>query len=989
MTADERTILVVGGGIAGTAIALHIAGAGHRAIVIDEAPVVGGALLLLDKTYPTDSCGVCFMAPDPPAVCPFLECERNPLIEIRPSTQLVGLKGDAGAFEAEISISPRFVDPQRCNACGECSAVCPVDVQAGHLGAGWLNEKRKAIYLPFPQSVPMAYVLDAAACNRCGDCMKVCPRGAIDLEQQARQEIIHADAIVLSPGFGPNDAHVRGSYGYGEYSNVISSLEYERMLSTSSPSRGRPVRPSDGQDARRVAIVQCAGSRDRSCGVPYCSSACCMIAAKQASLTKQRAPEAEVTVFTMDVRAAGRGYERYLAGVKELPGVVYRRSLISGVKLDPQTASLSLQFAEGGRAATETFDLVILDVGMVVPQAIQQMAQGCGIEIDTYGFAVTTGQAPVDSSRPGVFVAGSFREPKDVATTVAEAISAAARALQAAGAAPRPVEDLPAGQGVERSFYDAPILGVFLDGSNPDLAEAIDIEELATAIAEMPDVAVVAKDSSERKVAQAIAKHHLTHVIIGSVSARRGRDDCPWVAGVPVTRVGLGATDVFVHQDNPAAAQGKAVELIRMAVQAARYARPQTVQGKMPEQRALVVGGDVAGLMAAHTLSAMGIQTDLIVADREIGLGWESRAAEASWLDAIRKQIAGDTRITTHTASRLIRCGGTAGQMVSTIATADGEIELVHGAAVLALGARENRPAGFDLEERANVITQGELGQLAKSWAEAGSQARIPASIAMLQCAGMRDAQHLYCSRTCCIDALRNALAVKELAPATQIAVVFRDIVTPGFSEDLYQRAREMGILFLRHAAEHPPQLEDGSLSILDDVLGEEVFLKPELIVLSTGIVPHEDNRALADMMGLELDGDGFLSPINMKSQPLDFARPGIYMAGLVGGPATLEEVLEQGLAAGLRAGLFLGRPLLTPSTVARVDERICVGCGVCVTNCPVEARHIDLDEGVAKVDTWLCLGCGVCAAVCPNGASSIALYEAGGVLSAINAALG
>jgi heterodisulfide reductase subunit A len=326
MAEEARTILVVGGGIAGTTAALHIADAGHRALLIDEAPVLGGSLILLDKTFPTDSCGVCFLAPNPPAICPFLECADNSLIEIRTLTRLARLEGKPGAFQATLSSGPRYVDPERCTACGKCAEACSVTVDAGMLGAAWLNETHKAIYLPCPQAVPPSYVVDPAACTHCTECQPACPNDAIHLDQHPETTVVDVDAVILAPGFGPNAAHVRGAYGYGEYQNVITGLEFERMLSTSSPTHGQPVRPSDGRHAQRIAIIHCVGSRDLSCGVPYCSSACCMIAAKHASLSKQRSPNAAVTVYTMDVRAAGRGYEHYLADLRLRHGVTYRRS---------------------------------------------------------------------------------------------------------------------------------------------------------------------------------------------------------------------------------------------------------------------------------------------------------------------------------------------------------------------------------------------------------------------------------------------------------------------------------------------------------------------------------------------------------------------------------------------------------------------------------------------------------------------------------------
>lgn len=983
MTGEARTILVVGGGIAGTAAALHITGAGHRALLIDEAPTLGGALILLDKTFPTDSCGVCFMAPDPPAICPFLECERDPAVEIRSLTRLSALEGEPGAFRATLDTAPRYVDASRCTACGLCADVCPEVAGAGLLGSEWLGESHKAIYQPFPQAIPPTYVIDPVACTRCGQCVEVCPHGAIDLCAQPTTEVVEVAAVILAPGFGPNNARVRGAYGYGEYPNVITSLEYERMLSTSSPSRGFPVRPSDGQPAQRIAIVHCVGSRDRLLGVPYCSSGCCMIAAKHASLTKRRMPAAEVTVFTMDVRAAGRTYERYLANVKAQPGVTYRRSLISGIKLEPTTQRLMLQYAEGGRSLTEPFDLVVLEVGMIVPPSVREMAEQVGIELNEYGFAVTSPHQPVATSRPGVFVAGAFREPKDVPATAAEATAAAAQALLLAGGhwAAEPAHD---GHRVaERNLYDRPRVGVFFDTTDQEMMQALDLTSLAEQVGQLTDVVHVGLGAEEDNLCAAVAEYQLTHVVIGGRSARRNGHYSATVAGVPVTPVALGATDAFVHLFWPALANQKALELIGMAVEQARWVNPRPVKIDMPEPCALVLGGGVAGLTAAQTLSGLGFATHLVERHNRLAGEWHDDLP--GWLSELIARVEADPQITVHLNSSISAFQRKAGHLITTLSTPEGAQSIEHGALVVAVGAANYEPAGFERTE-GGVILQSELSRWIARWKVEGG---LPSSIAMIQCAGTRDAEHPYCSKTCCVDALRNALAIKQIAPQTRIVVVFRDMVTPGFNEELYSEARREGVLFLRYTPDKPPQIEGQKVLVHDDVLDEDVALDAELVVLSSGIVPRPDTLELAQMLGVPLDADGFFKPLNVKSQIMDLPYPGLYLAGLAGGPATLEETIEQGIGAGLRAGLFLSRGIQSPIMLATVDERICSGCGLCVEVCPVDARSLDAERGVAQVDPLLCVGCGTCAAVCPNGAAGQAMYEARGILNALDAALG
>jgi heterodisulfide reductase subunit A len=983
MTREAQTILVVGGGIAGTAAALHITGAGHRVLLIDEAPTLGGALILLDKTFPTDSCGVCFMAPDPPAICPFLECERDPAVEIRPLTRLSALEGEPGTFRATLDTAPRHVDASRCTACGLCVDVCPETAGTGWLSSSWLGECHKAIYQPFPQAVPPTFVIDPVACTRCGRCVEVCPHDAIDLSAQPASEVVEVAAVILTPGFGPNNARVRGAYGYGEYPNVITSLEYERMLSTSSPSRGLPVRPSDGQPAQRIAIVHCVGSRDRLLGVPYCSSGCCMIAAKHASLTKRRAPAAEVAVFTMDVRAAGRTYERYLAGVKSQKGVTYRRSLVSGVKLDPTTQRLLLQYAENGRSLTEPFDLVVLEVGMIVPAGVREMAERIGIQLNEYGFAATVPHVPTATSRPGVFVAGAFREPKDVPATAAEATAAAAQALTLIGG-PRTIEPAPEGQKVvTRSLYDQPRVGVFFDTSDQEMMQSLDITSLAEQAGYLADVVHVGLSVEEESLHAAVAEHHLSQVIIGGRSARRNGHYPAYIAGVPVTTVALGAADAFAHLIWPALANQKALELLGMAVEQARWAVPLPVHVQKPEPRALVLGGGVAGLMAASTLSGLGFPTHLVERHDRLGGKWEGGLPD--WLSDLVARVETDPLITVHLHSSITAFQRRPGHLITTLNTPEGECSIVHGALVVATGAAHHEPAGFGVND-SGIVLQPNLSRCISRWKTEGG---VPSSIVMIQCAGTRDADHPYCSKTCCADALRNAVTVKQIAPQTHVAIVFRDIVTPGFSEELYSEARRHGVLFLRYTPDKPPRVEGQKVVVHDDVLDEDITLDANLLVLSSGIVPHPDTPELARMLNVPLDEDGFFRPVNVKSQLMDLPYPGLYLAGLAGGPATLEESIEQGAGAGLRAALFLRRGLQSPTMLATVDERICSGCGLCVEVCPVDARTLDIERGVAQVDPLLCVGCGTCAATCPNGAAGQALYEARGILNMLDAALG
>jgi heterodisulfide reductase subunit A len=926
------------------------------------------------------------MAPETPALCPFLECEAEPRIQIRTLTRLSGLRGGPGAFTATLTTSSRQVDPERCTACGQCAAVCPEIAPAGHLRSEWLGETHAAIYLPFPQAVPRAYVIDPEACSGCGACREVCPTDAIHLNRPTTSTVEVA-SVILSPGFGPNNPRLRGAYGYEQYANVVTSLEYERMLSTSSRSGGIPFRPSDGRPANRVAIIHCAGSRDTNVGVPYCSAACCMIAAKQASLTLRRSLNAQVTLFTMDVRAAGRGYEEYVRDLKATGRVTYRRSLVSSVKLEPVTDDLRLLFAEDGRTQSEVFDLVVLQVGMVVPSSVRALAQRLGVETDAYGFACTSGTDPVATSRAGVFVAGTFREPKDVPSTAAEAMAAAAAALRVAGGAGTRAEParVPA-QG--RTPLEPPRIGVFLDSCDPELS-VLDLPAMAETIRGWQDVVCVTLACDEAAIKAAIDEHHLTHVVAGGDSGRDfgARLSCSECRAA-VTLVGLGSLALFVQADAQAARR-TALGLLRQAVEHARWSGAESSDVSRPEPRAMVLGGGVAGLLAARQLAEFGYETHVVESAADAG-GWLARGSgpEADWARALAGEVAGREHVQVHCSSELAGLQGQPGSYRAMTRGPEGETELVIGALVVATGAQPGRIVLPVAGNTTAVVSQDELESTLSEWKRRGPDpAAEPKSVVMLQCWGTRNESRPYCSRTCCTQALRSALEIRSLLPRTDVTVVYRDIVTPGLAEEWYRRARQAGVHFVRHGTAEPA-IEGGIVRVHDVVLGGEVLLPADLVVQSTGIVPADSTRATAERLGVRTGSTGFFDPVNIKSQGMDLPRPGMFLAGLAGGPATLEETIDQGVAAGLRAALYLGRAIRTSVSQARVNERICSGCGLCVEVCPMDARHLDPEKAVAVVDPWLCAGCGTCVAACPNGASDQAVYEARAVLAALDTAM-
>ncbi|MGD9001026.1 MAG: FAD-dependent oxidoreductase, partial [Anaerolineae bacterium] len=479
----NRAVLVVGAGIGGMQSALLLAEAGHQVYLLDSAPGIGGSMHLLDRTFPTNSCGLCLMLPGRAAYCPTIECDLHRNIEILPYAEVQLVTGDPGAFTVTVRRKPRYVDVELCTNCGLCAEVCPIERPHQYEGG---IDTQKAIYQPPVRAIPSAYVIDMDYCTRCGACVPICPTDAIDLEMVEREEQIEVGAVVLSPGYEPFDAGIKGEYGFGHYDNVLSSIQFERMVSISGSTGADIVRPSDGATPQRIAFIQCVGSRDPSIERGYCSSVCCMYTAKQVQVAKELRPDLHVTVFFMDIRAHGKDFDEYFDEVEATPGVNYRRAMVSSIHEYKRTGNLQLNFvAEDGSVQEEDFDMVVLSVGFEPPQGFQDLGKALGVDLNRYGFCVTDAFHPGESSQPGILVSGAFREPKDIPETVVEASAVAASAARFVGqgaslpvASDPPQEEL-AGREERNVSMEWPRVGVFLCDCRGEVGSAMDLGELS------------------------------------------------------------------------------------------------------------------------------------------------------------------------------------------------------------------------------------------------------------------------------------------------------------------------------------------------------------------------------------------------------------------------------------------------------------------------------------------------------------------------------
>jgi len=1001
---DKGSALVIGAGIAGMQSALLLAEMGTKVFLLEQGPAIGGYFPLLDKTFPTNSCGVCFMSPTPPAFCPIYECHLHDNIELLPYSEVKGVEGRGGDFKVSVIRKPRFVDPKRCTLCGACLKVCPVEVER-EFGGGL--EKRKAIYLPFPQAIPHSLVIDPQTCTRCGECKKVCGPGAIDLDMKEEQERIEAGAIVLGFGFEPFWAQKKGEYGFGRYANVLTSIQFERMLSTSSPTQGFPIRTSDGKKMERIAFIQCVGSRDPSCGQEHCSTICCMYATKQAMIAKDRSPGLAVTFFYMDIRPMGKDYERYYERAKGEYGIEYQRSAVSSVKELQQTKNLLITYVkEDGTFEEREFDAVVLSVGFTPPKTIKDLAEQMGLRLNRQGFCGTDEFNPAQTSVEGIFVGGAFRNPRDIPETVVEGSSAAAAAASflSPHRLPLPPKEYPSEGAIGEEI---PKIGVFICHCGEELKKSLSLPDLIDGakrlreVVHVEEVGLACLSDDLDLIKKRIGELGLNRLVVAGCSHREIRGAMEEMAKGMGFNPGLieyaniREQCAFVHQDHPGLATEKAMALIRMAAERARRDQPIRKGKQKVEKKGLIVGGGLAGMTASLRLAEQGFEVYLVEKEKELGgnlkesfYTLKGSDPQALLRDMIQK-VEGRESIHLYSEAEVLRSERKNGHYRTAIRYQNEEKFLDHGTLILATGGKEVSPQGYRYGEDPRVMTQRQLERMIHL--KDGALKDIHSAV-MIQCVGSRDEKHPYCSRLCCGHAVKNALRLKELNPEIKIYVLYRDVRTYGFYETYYHEARGKGVIFIRYDLENKPEvtLQGGNLqvSLFDPAMASRVTLPADRVILSTGIEPL-DNGELAKIFDVELNSDGFFMEANPKSAPLDSVDRGKFFCGLCHSPNLIEDAISQGNAAAARAATLLSKEAVEEKAYqAYVIKRLCCGCGLCVSVCPYEARAINEEEGKAEVNGALCQGCGSCVIACRNGASQQRNFEKEMNLAALDAVI-
>ncbi len=1010
--AEVGAALVIGAGVSGIRAALDLAEAGYLVTLTERAPAIGGILAKLDYQFPTDHCGMCKMLPVVGREAGSEHCMRKGLfhdnIRILPFTEVQELSGDPGAYRARLRRRARYVDPDVCVGTGKCVAVCPVDV-ADEFNQGLTS--RKAIFRPVPNNAANNYVIDAEACTRCGECVEVCPVGAIDLEARDEELTVEVDAVVIATGSGiyrPTDLDRRN---YSSSPDVVTALEFERLVSgTGCYEAGFIPRPSDGRPARKIAWLQCVGSRNPKEGRDYCSSICCMFALKEAVLAHEKGGQGiETTIFYIDLRTFGKGFHRYQEQAVAEHGVELVRTRVHSVEPAPDgTLRIRHLTPSGDRWEDRRFDLVVLSTGQVPQQATSELARMVGVEPDPHGhFPRAGGVEKVKSAKAGVYLCGSIAGLTDISDALVSGSSAAgeaAKLLARLGRRPTdPAEELPL-KPCRREVAKVQLVlcGYRKAGGGQG---GVDLSAVAGAIGARQGLVAIdviedlSGDQGLEQVQELLAASEANRVLFGGVlplGRRRQLTRLAREAGFSPQLTDL--IELREAIDEQAAVNGnrmaRIVGKLTVAIERIKASEMLAARTVPMTRRALVVGGGVAGLRAALSLADRGIPVDLVERADRLG-GWArervhytlDHLSPPALIGDFARQAEAHELIEVHLRSEVIESEGQIGGFTTRIlrrgaeqGEARGEQEKItieHGAAIIATGGTEALTDLYGHQQSDRILTQSEVeGGIASGELDA----RGWGTVVMIQCVGSRETGaglHDYCSRICCSAALKNAFKIREINPDARIVILYRDLMTYGFLEEHFTAARKAGIIFARYDRQRKPEVElrDGRpvVRFVDQVLQQPVEVAADLLALSTGVEPAAKNAAVGKAFDVPLDPDGFFQEAESKWRPVDFLRNGIFLAGTAHAPAPMVDVVAQAEAAAQRAYTYLSKDALAaPMATSTVHQANCARCQTCVSVCPFDARHHDAVRDQIVVDPASCQGCGLCAAACPNNAAAM-----------------
>lgn len=998
------TVLVAGAGVAGIKAAIELAESGYKVLLTDASTTTGGILSKLDYQFPSDHCGMCRMLPMVGREYSSEYCMRKSLhhenIEILPFTEVANISGEAGNFQVDLLKKASYVSTELCNGLGSCLDVCPVEVD-DEFNHGLT--KRKAIYQPVPHNTPNMMMIDMDSCTNCGACVDVCETGAINFAAKDEVENRAVNSIILATGsklYNINESEDAKSYATSP--DVVSALAFERMMSSSGSYDGKEIaRPSDGKPAKKIAWIQCMGSRNRRQKKPFCSSICCMFALKEAVLAQEKGgDDMDTTIFYMDMRAFGKGFHAYRNKAIQEHGVKLVRCRVQEVVPKP-SGGLEIRYFD---PKTEEFfvkeyDLVVLSTGQSPFEDHKKWSNLIGSTPNELGLIPTETNSKIKiADKPGLFMCGSLMGLTDISEAMASGMAAAGEAtsfLQSINVESSAEEIIPE---PECDATEAAKVAVVICKCKDKDGEGLDLDLLADSMRSHHGVEAVHITQSvctaegEQAVIEALAESNCNRLVIGVCQPylyRRTVKNLCKKAGFHSSLTKLYDIQSFVKrgvEGPPAAAwTDKVAGELKAEIESLKLTALVPSQVMPINQNAVVVGGGMAGMYAAMSLANKGVNVHLI--EREAELGGLVGRTVASTIDglapmetaaALKAKITENKNITVYLNSEIVESTGTLGAFESCVTNSEtgDKVWLHHGGTIIATGGKEATTEEYCMQESDTLMSQAEMRD---ALANDSIDFAAAEEIVMIQCAGSREeGKRNYCSRICCMWAITNAINIKKKNPDTRVIVLYRDMMTYGFNERYYTEARQAGVLFISYDLENRPAVEmvEGKpqVSFRESVLAEPLVLAADYVVLSTGVEAAESTEKVGASFGLPLTEDGFFQEVDSKWRPIEFQKLGVFVAGTAHSPQPLKDVIMQAEAAAQKTYSFLqGKELKTSRTVAKTRDALCVRCKLCVGVCPYNARRYDAQQHRVMVDAAACQGCGMCSVSCRNNAAQIA----------------
>ncbi len=828
---------------------------------------------------------------------------------------------------------------------------------------------------------------------------------------------VKVGAIVLSPGYEVFDPKLRGDYGYGKMENVVTSLDFERLLCATGPHEGDVLRPSDKKHPHKIAWIQCVGSRQViPGGNSYCSAVCCTYTQKQVILTKDHDAEAECTIFHNDIRSYSKDFELFYHRTEQLPGVRFIRSYVSIGKEIPQSKNVTIRYATAGDGVKEEeFDMVVLSVGLNPPADSEDLVDKFEIELNSHGFCKAIPSNPMATTRPGIFVSGAFQGPMDIPESV----------FSASGAGSQCGEFLNYRRGKlskERIYppekdvsEEEARVGVFVCHCGANIGRVVDVPSVVDYASTLDNVVYAteqlfscATDSAE-SITETVREKGLNRVVVAACSPRTLEPlfrDTLREAGINqyyFEMANIREHCSWVHTREKEDATQKAKDITRMSVARAALLQPLQEIDLPVNRAALVVGGGIAGMTCALSMANQGHEVYLLEKDTDLGgtarrlhYTLDGMDVQAYLSDLVRK-IYQHPSIHVYTDAIITEATGYVGNFVTKVKSERGGTEIKHGAAVIAVGADEYKPAEYLYGEDDRVLTHLELGEQIAKGDEKLLNAR---NLVMIQCVGCRQEDRDYCARVCCSHAIKNALKLKEINPQMDITIIFRDIRTYGFAEDYYREASDNDVKFIRYEPDNKPQVEaveqEGRpvlrVAVTDPILGQELAIDADYLSLAAAVIPPAGNREISQFFKVSLGPDEFFKEAHVKLRPVEFGTEGVYLCGMAHYPKHIPESINQAYGAASRALTLLSHDTVTVSgSVCEVDEKTCMGCGACISACTYGAIEFRKTKqgNKAVVNPVLCKGDGLCNAKCPTGAVFLKHFTDEDLVSQIDAAAG